>query len=124
MFRLMLSSAAKTYVNQIRGPFVSFRPVFVNPTSLVQGSFCCHKDSWFSSEKNFDFYQVSEETLQSLEDKFEELLECHPGMTNSDVSLANGVLTVDIPETGIYVINKQTPNNQIWLSSPISGPAR
>ncbi|KAF0990882.1 hypothetical protein HZS_848, partial [Henneguya salminicola] len=25
---------------------------------------------------------------------------------------------------GTYVINKQTPNKQIWLSSPISGPKR
>lgn len=25
---------------------------------------------------------------------------------------------------GIYVINKQTPNKQIWLSSPRSGPKR
>ncbi|TNV79186.1 hypothetical protein FGO68_gene10175 [Halteria grandinella] len=23
-----------------------------------------------------------------------------------------------------YVLNKQTPNRQIWLSSPISGPSR
>ena len=23
-----------------------------------------------------------------------------------------------------YVLNKQTPNKQIWLSSPISGPSR
>ncbi|CAI8038468.1 Frataxin, mitochondrial [Geodia barretti] len=25
---------------------------------------------------------------------------------------------------GTYVINKQTPNRQIWLSSPVSGPKR
>lgn len=25
---------------------------------------------------------------------------------------------------GTYVINKQPPNQQIWLSSPFSGPAR
>jgi frataxin len=25
---------------------------------------------------------------------------------------------------GTYVINKQPPNKQIWLSSPISGPKR
>ena len=28
------------------------------------------------------------------------------------------------PNVGTYVINKQTPNKQIWLSSPISGPKR
>ena len=25
---------------------------------------------------------------------------------------------------GTYVINKQSPNRQIWLSSPVSGPKR
>ena len=25
---------------------------------------------------------------------------------------------------GTYVINKQSPNKQIWLSSPVSGPFR
>jgi Protein implicated in iron transport, frataxin homolog len=28
------------------------------------------------------------------------------------------------PEVGTYVINKQPPNKQIWLSSPKSGPKR
>lgn len=35
----------------------------------------------------------------------------------------NGVLSVTV-ELGTYVINKQPPNKQIWLSSPISGPKR
>lgn len=28
------------------------------------------------------------------------------------------------PKYGTYVINRQTPNKQIWLSSPVSGPKR
>lgn len=36
----------------------------------------------------------------------------------------NGVLTVQLEHHGTYVINKQTPNRQIWLSSPTSGPKR
>ena len=28
------------------------------------------------------------------------------------------------PPNGTYVINKQPPNKQIWLSSPITGPKR
>ena len=35
-----------------------------------------------------------------------------------------GVLTLVFPPIGTYVINKQPPNKQIWLSSPISGPKR
>ncbi|BGP42861.1 Mitochondrial matrix iron chaperone [Rhodotorula kratochvilovae] len=35
-----------------------------------------------------------------------------------------GVLTVKLGDKGTYVVNKQPPNKQIWLSSPISGPKR
>lgn len=33
-------------------------------------------------------------------------------------------MTVNLGEHGTYVINRQTPNRQIWLSSPTSGPKR
>lgn len=33
-------------------------------------------------------------------------------------------MTLDVPPHGTYVINKQPPNHQIWVSSPISGPSR
>jgi frataxin len=35
-----------------------------------------------------------------------------------------GVLNVEHGKIGTYIINKQPPNKQIWLSSPISGPKR
>lgn len=35
-----------------------------------------------------------------------------------------GVLTLHFPPHGTYVLNKQPPNRQIWLSSPVSGPKR
>lgn len=34
------------------------------------------------------------------------------------------MLTIKLGQHGTYVINKQTPNKQIWLSSPTSGPKR
>ncbi|MCJ1329407.1 Mitochondrial chaperone Frataxin [Thelotrema lepadinum] len=33
-------------------------------------------------------------------------------------------MTLVFPPNGTYVLNKQPPNRQIWLSSPISGPKR
>lgn len=33
-------------------------------------------------------------------------------------------MTITYPPNGTYVINKQPPNKQIWLSSPLSGPKR
>ncbi|ORX99186.1 Frataxin [Basidiobolus meristosporus CBS 931.73] len=41
-----------------------------------------------------------------------------------DVEYSSGVLTLKLGEAGTYVINKQPPNKQIWLSSPKSGPKR
>jgi frataxin len=41
-----------------------------------------------------------------------------------DLSLAMGVLTLKLGPKGTYVINKQTPNRQLWWSSPVSGPKR
>jgi frataxin len=38
--------------------------------------------------------------------------------------LQAGVLNISVPALGTYVLNKQPPNKQIWLSSPISGPKR
>lgn len=33
-------------------------------------------------------------------------------------------MNIIVPEVGTYVLNKQPPNKQIWLSSPVSGPKR
>jgi frataxin len=72
-------------------------------------------------------YEInSNETLESLTERFDELLE-DPivNLTDADVQYSSGVLTVKLgAELGTYVLNKQTPNLQIWLSSPKSGPKR
>ena len=87
------------------------------PLSLsVPRTFCS------SSPPSFDF--LCHETLESLCERFEELVENDPRMEEADVNLSSGVLNVLLPEVGTFVINKQTPNRQIWLSSPISGPYR
>ncbi|GJE85941.1 frataxin [Phanerochaete sordida] len=41
-----------------------------------------------------------------------------------EVDYSSGVLTLRLGAHGTYVINKQPPNKQIWLSSPTSGPKR
>ncbi len=33
-----------------------------------------------------------------------------------------GVLTLKLGSLGTYVINKQAPNHQIWMSSPVRYP--
>ena len=33
-------------------------------------------------------------------------------------------MTITMATKGTYIVNKQPPNKQIWLSSPLSGPKR
>ncbi|CAF0735288.1 unnamed protein product [Adineta ricciae] len=75
-----------------------------------------------SSLSPIEYETIADETLESLTEAFEILLEKHK--LPSDVTYSNGVLTVELEKFGTYVINKQTPNKQIWLSSPFSGPKR
>ena len=34
------------------------------------------------------------------------------------------MLEIAVKDKGTWVVNKQRPNKQLWLSSPISGPKR
>lgn len=68
-----------------------------------------------------EYNSISNEYLEVMADELEELSEVYPQV---DAELTQGVLTLTVPPNGTYVINKQPPNKQIWLSSPISGPKR
>lgn len=71
------------------------------------------------------YERVCSETLDALCYYFEELTENAQNLTSCDVTYGDGVLTIKFGnEYGTYVINRQTPNKQIWLSSPTSGPKR
>ena len=65
--------------------------------------------------------------LDALLEAFEDLLDGPEGEGlggETDATLAAGVLELRLGDRGTYVLNKQAPNRQIWLSSPISGPLR
>ncbi|KAF4818503.1 Frataxin-like protein [Colletotrichum siamense] len=68
-----------------------------------------------------DYHELADTYLETVLTKLEELQDAREGV---DVEYAAGVLNVTFPGAGTYVINKQPPNKQIWLSSPISGPKR
>lgn len=96
------------------------------------GNFNIHKSyimsKQFSVSNNLteiDFEQACNETLESLCEYFEQIVEDNPHLENPDILFNDGVLTIQLGEPyGTYVINRQTPNKQIWLSSPTSGPKR
>ncbi|KAM8960560.1 frataxin, mitochondrial [Pelodytes ibericus] len=71
------------------------------------------------------YEKLAEDTLDALADFFEDLADQPFTQDDYDVTFGNGVLTIKLgSDMGTYVINKQTPNKQIWLSSPKSGPKR
>ncbi|KHJ30545.1 putative mitochondrial iron uptake protein [Erysiphe necator] len=67
------------------------------------------------------YHALADTYLSDLEEKFNELQDKDELI---DVEFSAGVLTLTLPPKGTYVLNKQPPNKQIWLASPISGPKR
>ncbi|KAJ2904948.1 uncharacterized protein MKZ38_006813 [Zalerion maritima] len=66
------------------------------------------------------YNELADEYLETILSKFEELQDEGEDL---DVEFAAGVLELKMP-FGTFVVNKQPPNKQIWLSSPKSGPKR
>ncbi|KAJ1809540.1 Mitochondrial matrix iron chaperone [Coemansia sp. RSA 2598] len=69
------------------------------------------------------YHNLSSQTMDRLTEYFEDLGD-ELEMDDYDIEYSSGVLTLRLGAHGTYVINKQPPNRQIWLSSPISGPER
>jgi frataxin len=73
-----------------------------------------------------DFHRIADRSLDEIHDLMS-VLEADDISLDEDVeiSMSQGVLKLDLgKKVGIWVINKQTPNRQLWWSSPISGPKR
>ncbi|KAI9832447.1 MAG: Mitochondrial chaperone Frataxin [Phylliscum demangeonii] len=68
-----------------------------------------------------EFHELSDVFIEEVVAKLERLQE---GREDVDLDYSGGVLTLVFPPSGTYVLNKQPPNKQIWLSSPVSGPKR
>lgn len=72
---------------------------------------------------------ISSEEYQKISDAYiDELVKTLDAMAEDpesglEVEYTQGVLTLGT-KYGDYVLNKQPPNKQIWISSPISGPKR
>jgi frataxin len=64
-------------------------------------------------ERDFDRQagQAIERLMGVLEDQ----------IPDAEIDLEGGILTVELPGIGSYLINKHRPNREIWLSSPKSG---
>ncbi|KAJ3197411.1 Mitochondrial chaperone Frataxin [Irineochytrium annulatum] len=70
-----------------------------------------------------EYHRVADRQLQTILDNLE-VIGDKTTIKGFDVYCNNGVLTLNLGDSGTFVLNKQPPNKQIWLSSPISGPMR
>jgi frataxin len=62
------------------------------------------------------FETVAEKTLNILLDRIDDILG-----DEVDVDLNGGILNIELENGSQYVINKNAPNYEIWMSSPLSG---
>ncbi|PYI02190.1 Frataxin-like domain-containing protein [Aspergillus sclerotiicarbonarius CBS 121057] len=67
------------------------------------------------------YHDYAEHYLNVVQNEIENLQEEGSDM---EAEYSAGVMNIIVPGVGTYVLNKQPPNKQIWLSSPISGPKR
>jgi iron donor protein CyaY len=91
---------ARTIMSRSGHPFVT-RPLFQALTRR-----------YIATENSF--HSIADETLESMQDALDELFDSQT-LIEFEVSLASGVLTLKLPPHGTWVINKQTPNRQIWV---------
>ncbi|KAI5787681.1 hypothetical protein DFH27DRAFT_518235 [Peziza echinospora] len=70
------------------------------------------------------YHTLADATLDNLLFSLEELADAGGPPKILDVEYSSGVLNLVLEGKGTWVINKQPPNKQIWLSSPVSGPRR
>ncbi|CAO1627088.1 unnamed protein product [Sympodiomycopsis kandeliae] len=72
------------------------------------------------------YHAISDTTFDQLVNELDELIEGSElaGDHDWEFDFSQGVLNLKLKPIGTYVLNKQPPNKQIWLSSPISGPKR
>ena len=72
------------------------------------------------SEK--EFVKLVDDFLSGLAEHLEDVMDFNAEI--EDINYSSGVLKLELVGNKSYVLNKQTPNKQLWLSSPFSGPQR
>jgi Frataxin-like domain len=66
-------------------------------------------------ESESEYHSIADETLETIQDTVDSFFD----MKNEieyEVSYSSGVLSISFPPHGTWVLNKQTPNRQIWVS--------
>jgi iron donor protein CyaY len=64
------------------------------------------------------YHEAADHALDVMYEEFERMLE-ESDLDDADIEMSQGVLTLKLGSLGTYVINKQAPNKQLWVSSPV-----
>ncbi|KAI1438563.1 mitochondrial chaperone Frataxin [Xylaria sp. CBS 124048] len=99
----------------------TFRSLFSTSQSLARLGAQDLKSAHPADITEAQFHELADDCIDDLLAKYEKMQDAR---TDIDVEYSAGVMTLKIDHIGTYVINKQPPNKQIWLSSPVSGPKR
>ncbi|CAA7047048.1 unnamed protein product [Microthlaspi erraticum] len=100
--------------SRIRHDFVTTRSFSSQGPAAIDYSSVLQED---------EYHKLANFTINDLLEKIEDYGD-NVQIDGFDIDYGNEVLTLKLGSLGTYVINKQTPNRQIWMSSPVSGPAR
>ncbi|KZV52180.1 frataxin, mitochondrial [Dorcoceras hygrometricum] len=88
-------------------------------SSAIEGSLGAAAIDYPSAMHEDEYHKLANSTIHDLLEKLEEYGDSVE-IDGYDVDYGNEVLTLKLGSLGTYVINKQTPNRQIWMSSPVS----
>ncbi|XP_004493241.1 frataxin, mitochondrial [Cicer arietinum] len=133
--QLSPSSFCSSSSSSIGSPCHSVKAAETLSLSTSSRSFCSQKSNlvdeshgptpidYRSLLEEGEFHSLADTTIHSLQEKFEDYGDSID-LDGFDIDYGNDVLTIKLGELGTYVLNKQTPNRQLWLSSPVSGPSR
>ncbi|KAL0001799.1 hypothetical protein SO802_015580 [Lithocarpus litseifolius] len=87
-------------------------------SNLVQDSQGPAAIDYSSVLQEDEFHTLANSTIHHFLEKLEEYGD-NVEINGFDVDYGNEVLTIKLGDLGTYVLNKQTPNRQLWLSSPV-----
>ncbi len=90
------------------------RPLTPCPPSRPRRSGAAHPAELGEAQ----FHRLADATLERALEALEALID-EADLPGADAELGQGVLTLRLGALGTYVLNKQGPNRQLWLSSPV-----
>lgn len=129
IFRGLLRTRRLASTNFTQLKLTSYHPVPTltsTPTSTTISRTLCTTETKTETKTEqwpeHEFASVANHSLEAISDAVVDA----PGAPDDfDADLSQGVLTIHVgAEHGTFVLNTQTPNRQLWLSSPVSGPFR